>query len=108
MLTGTTLKWTVDPATVEPHFNYVTLGIPGMMGDTPVWNIMTKGNVSQVELPDFPTIQGTPGIPKGTPLRLTIIRGYKEGFDIDAYDLSDLDQLTWRSWSVHSYFFTRQ
>jgi hypothetical protein len=108
VLTGTTLKWTVDPATVEPHFNYVTLGIPGMMGDTPVWNIMTKGNVSQVELPDFPTIQGTPGIPKGTPLRLTIIRGYKEGFDIDAYDLSDLDQLTWRSWSVHSYFFTRQ
>ena len=107
ILTGNTLKWKVDPATVEPHFNYITIGIPGMGPDTPVWNIMTKGSVSEVELPDFPSIQGTPGIPSNTPLRLTIIRGYKEGFDIDAYDGTDLNQLTWRSWSMNMFMFTK-
>ena len=106
-LVGNTLKWKVDPSTVEPHFNYVTIGIPGMGPDTPVWNIMTKGSISEVELPDFPMIQGTPGIPKGTQLRLTIIRGYKEGFDINAYDGTDLNQLTWRSWSMNSFMFTK-
>lgn len=108
VLTGNTISWKVDPATVEPHFNYVTIGIPGMGGDTPVWNIMAKGSVSQVELPDFPAIQGTPGIPKGTPLHLTMIRGYKEGFDIDHYDNTDLNTLSWRSWSLHTFMFTRQ
>ena len=108
VLTGNTLKWTVDPNTTEPHFNYITIGIPGMGPDTPVWNIMTKGSVSEVELPDFPAIQGTPGIPKGPMLRLNIYRGYKEGFDIDAYDGSDLNPLKWRSWSQNQFFFTRQ
>ncbi len=107
-LTGTSLEWQVDPAWPEPHFNYVTIGIPGMGGDTPVWNIMTKGSVTKVDLPDFPTIQGTPGIPKNTPLHLTIIRGYKEGFDIDHYDMTDLDTLSWRSWALHSFMFVRQ
>ena len=108
VMTGNTLKWTVDTATVEPHFNYVTIGIPGMGPDTPVWNITTKGSVTQVELPDFPSIQGTPGIPKGKTLRLTIYRIYKEGFDIDHYDGSDFNQFTWRSWSEDQFFFVRQ
>ncbi len=106
-LQGNSLEWQVDPSWPEPHFNYVTIGIPGMGGDTPVWNIMTKGSVTKVDLPDFPTIQGTPGIPKGTPLHLTVIRGYKEGFDIDHYDMTDLDTLSWRSWALHSYMFVR-
>ncbi|MSP90942.1 MAG: hypothetical protein EXR79_03925 [Myxococcales bacterium] len=108
MLAGTKLKWQVDPQTVEPHFNYATIGIPGMGPDTPVWNITTKGSLTEVELPDFPAIQGTPGIPKGKMLRLTVFRIYKEGFDIDAYDGSDFNQLTWRSWAYTSFLFTRQ
>ncbi len=108
VLTGTTLEWEVRPDTPEPHFNYVTVGIPGMGGDTPVWNIMSAGDLTAAKLPDFPNIQGTPGIPKGTALRLTMIRGFKEGFDIDAYDLTDLNQLTWRSWSFNTFLFTRQ
>lgn len=110
VLVGNTLKWKVDPSTVEPHFNYVTIGIPDPMGgpDTPVWNITTKGSVTEVQLPDFPSIQGTPGIPKGTLLKLTILRVYKEGFDIDHYDESDLNLLNWRSWAENVYFFERQ
>lgn len=105
---GNTLKWNVDPNTTQPHFNYITLGIPGMGGDTPVWNIMTDGDLVQTELPDFPNIQGTPGIPKNTTLRLTMIRGFKEGFDIDAYDLTDMSSLGWQSWAINTYFFTKQ
>lgn len=108
ILTGTTLEWSVKPDTPEPHFNYVTIGIPGMGGDTPVWNIMSAGDLTSAKLPDFPNIQGTPGIPKNTGLRLTMIRGYKEGFDIDAYDLTDLNNLTWRSWAFNTFLFTRQ
>lgn len=107
-LVGNTLKWNVDPSTVEPHFNYLTIGIPGMGGDTPVWHLITKGNVTEVELPDFPAIQGTPGIPKGKTLHLTVMRVYKEGFDIDAHDSTDLNTLSWRSWSMHDFLFTKQ
>lgn len=105
---GNTLKWKVDPNTTQPHFNYITIGIPAMGGDIPVWNIMTDGDLTQSELPDFPKIQGTPGIPTNTNLRLTIIRGFKEGFDIDAYDLTDMNIRTWRSWAENQFFFTKK
>ncbi len=108
VLTDYLLKWNVDESTTQPHFNYLTIGIPGMGPDTPVWNIMTAGDLTQTKLPDFPNIQGTPGIPTGTTLRLTMVRGYKEGFDIDAYDLTDMNQLTWRSWAINQFFFQKQ
>ncbi len=106
-LDGYTIKWTVDPETTQPHFNSVTIGIPGMGPDTPVWNIMTAGDLSQVVLPDFPSIQGTPGIPKGKMMRLTMIRGYMEGFDIDSYDNADLNTYKWQSWAMNQLFFTK-
>ena len=114
VLIGNKLKWSVDTSYPEPHFNWVTIGAPNPMAptdpskDTPVWNIVQKGSVSEVDLPDFPAIQGTPGIPKGKQLRLTIIRGYKEGFDIDAYTENDLDAYYWHAWAEHSFFFTAQ
>lgn len=106
-LDGYTIKWTVDPETTQPHFNSVAIGIPGMGPDTPVWNIMTAGDLSQVELPDFPSIQGTPGIPKGKTMRLTMIRGYMEGFDIDSFDNTDLNTYKWQSWAMNQLFFTK-
>lgn len=108
VLTGNQLDWNVAPDTAEPHFNYVTIGIPGMGPDTPVWNIVSAGDLSTAKLPDFPNIQGTPGIPKATMLRLSITRAYKEGFDMDAYDLTDINTLTWRSWAINTFMFTRQ
>jgi hypothetical protein len=62
--------------------------------------------VTEVELPDFPNIEGTPGIPQGT-LKLTIIRGYKEGFDIDNFDYYDFNVLDWRSWAVDVVLFNK-
>ena len=114
VLTGNLLQWKVDTSFPEPHFNWVTIGIPNPMAptqpqyDTPVWGIVQKGSASQVELPDLPSIQGTPGIPKGKQLRLTIIRGYMEGFDIDGYVETDLNPYRWQAWSENEFLFTAQ
>lgn len=112
VLSGNLLKWSVDASFPEPHFNWITLGIPSPMApdnpayDTPVWGIVQKGSATQVDLPDLPSIQGTPGIPKATTLRMIIIRGYMEGFDIDHYMESDLNAYNWQAWAEHRFTFT--
>ena len=112
VLQGNLLKWNVDNSYPEPHFNWITIGIPNPMApdnpayDTPVWGIVQKGSASQVELPDLPAIQGTPGIPAATQLRLTIIRVSMEGFDIDHYQETDLNLYRWQAWAEHMFLFT--
>ncbi len=114
VLTGNTLKWSVDTSYPEPHFNNILISIPNPMAptdptkDTPAWSIVQKGSVSEVVLPDLPAIQGTPGIPKSQQLRMTIIRGYKEGFDINAYTEADLYMQYLHAWGEHSFLFTAQ
>ncbi len=92
---------------VDASFQLVNLTIPGLMGDTPEWFIITGGWVKHVDLPEFPLIEGTPGIVPG-PQKLTIIRAYKPGFDIDNYDYTDFDILTWGGWSVDTVLFVKQ
>jgi hypothetical protein len=104
-LVGQTLQWTVDSDYPEPHFQYIRIGIPGLGGETPVWNIVAKGNVTEVKLPDFASIQGGQGLPAGEMLVITLLRVYKEGFDIDNYDLTDINMLNWQSWAMHQFFF---
>lgn len=105
VMAGYTIAFDSAPG-VAPHFNLISVAIPGLMGDTPVWTIITDGSVQSVNLPDFPNIEGTPGIAPGT-LKLTTFRVYKEGFAIDNYDYTDLNQLEWRSWAVDQYFFQK-
>ena len=57
-----------------------------------------------IPLPDFPSLEGTPGIPDDL-LRLTITRVYKEGFDIDHFDYTDLNNLDWQAWAIDSFDF---
>lgn len=105
VLVGQTLQWSVDPDYPEPHFQYIRIGIPGLTGETPVWNIVAKGNVTEVELPDFASVQGGQGLPTGQLLVITLLRVYKEGFDIDHYDLTEINMLNWQSWAMHQYYF---
>ena len=70
-------------------FQYVNIQIPGLMGPTPCWLTVTEGSITEYDLPEFPTIEGTPGIPDG-PLILTVIRAFKPGFSLDNYDYSRL------------------
>lgn len=100
------VSWSAQPG-VEPHFSLVEVAIPGLLGPVPEWTIVNDWDVSDITLPDFPSIEGTPGIASG-PKILTIFRVYREGFDIDNYSNLDLNQFRWRSWSVHQGTFTKQ
>ena len=92
------LQWHADEGGPDASFNQIMLQQPGMMGPVLFWDFMADGDVTYVDLPDFPNIEGTPGVPAGFYI-YTIQRVFKEGFDIDNYDFMDLDYRTWRSWS---------
>jgi hypothetical protein len=92
------LQWQAGPGGPDASFNSVLLQQPSMMGPVTFWDFMADGDVTYVDLPDFPNIEGTPGVPAGFYI-YTIQRVYKEGFDIDNFDFTDLDYRSWRSWS---------
>ncbi len=100
------LSWTVQDGP-QPHFSYVEVAVPGMMGPVPEWITINDWKVTNLLLPDFPNIEGTPGIAPGFKY-LTILRVYKEGFDIDNYSYMDLSTLTWRSWAQDATTFTKK
>ena len=91
------LEWKVDPGPASSYY-YITLQQPGMFEPIMFWDLMADGDVTYVQLPDFPNIEGTPGVPPGMYI-YSALRVYKEGFDIDNYDFMDLDYRSWRSWS---------
>ncbi len=99
------IAWDSQPGTL-PHFHYVEVAIPTMMGPVPEWTIVADYDVASMLLPDFPSIEGTPGITPG-PKLLSVIRVYKEGFDIDNHSNADMSLWGWRSWSSQSIDFTK-
>lgn len=99
------ISWTVKSG-VEPHFNYVSVAVPGPAGPVTEWDLVANWDVTDVLLPDFPNIEGTPGIAPG-PKQLFLVRVYKEGFDIDNYSLQDLSTGRWRSWALDTVEFTK-
>jgi hypothetical protein len=99
------ISWQAQPGP-DPHFSYVEVAIPTMFGPVPEWTMINDYDVESILLPDFPNIEGTPGIDPGTKI-LTIFRVYKEGFDIDHYSNTDINQFGWRSWSVQSIVFAK-
>ncbi len=99
------LAWESQPGTL-PHFHYVEVAIPTMMGPMPEWTIVADYDVASMLLPDFPSIEGTPGITPGTKI-LQVIRVYKEGFDIDNHSNADMSLWGWRSWSSQSIDFSK-
>ncbi len=99
------ISWESQPGTL-PHFHYVEVAIPTMMGPVPEWTIIADYDVGALLLPDFPSIEGTPGITAGGKI-LSVIRVYKEGFDIDNHSNADMSLWGWRSWSSQSINFTK-
>jgi hypothetical protein len=102
-----TVSWTVQDG-VDPHFTYATIAIPGMFDPVPEWIMINDYYVTEVHLPDFPNIEGTPGISSGPEKYFTVIRAYKEGFDINNYSMMDLNQSQWRSWAFDRTTFSKQ
>jgi len=99
------ISWKSVPGP-DPHFSYVEVAVPTAFGLMPEWTVINDFDVQSVLLPDFPSIEGTPGIAQGQK-QLTIMRVYKEGFDIDHYSTSDLSTWGWRSWSLHAIGFAK-
>jgi len=99
------ISWKTVPGP-DPHFSYVEIDVPTAFGLMPEWTVINDFDVSEDVLPDFPSIEGTPGIAAGTK-QLTIYRIYKEGFDIDHYSNSDLSTWGWRSWSINVVVFSK-
>jgi hypothetical protein len=105
LMQGYHVAFDVKPG-VPAHFNYLKVGIPSLFGDIPVWSITTDGDVFDFDLPDVSNIAGTPGIAQGF-YKLTILRVYKDDFDINNYDLSELSTKRWRSWAVDVTYFNK-
>jgi len=101
------ISWTTKDGYPDPHFSYVQVAVPGLFGPVPEWTIVNDWNVDTVLLPDFPNIEGTPGIEPGSKI-LYIMRVYKEGFDIDNYSNLDFNQLNWNAWAQDTTTFTKQ
>ncbi len=99
------VSWRSQPGTL-PHFHYVDIAIPTMFGPVTEWSIIADFDVNNIVLPDFPSIEGTPGITSGQKI-LSITRVYKEGFDIDNHSNSDLSLWGWRSWSSQTTSFSK-
>lgn len=88
--------------------NYILISIPGLFGDTPVWEMITAGDVYKIKLPDFENIEGTPGIPKGQFLKLTVLRIHKPDLTIDNFDYMDLSPFEQKGWSANIIMFQRE
>lgn len=99
------ISWRSQPGTL-PHFHYVEIAIPTMFGPEPEWTIIADYDVNTLLLPDFPSIEGTPGITSGAKI-LSVIRVYKEGFDIDNHSNADLSLRGWKSWSSQTVDFSK-
>lgn len=92
---------------IPASFHYVMIAIPSFFGDIPVWEFMASGDTWKIDLPDFENIEGTPGIPKGTMLKLTLQRALVDGFTMDNFDYMDLSPFEQKAWSLDIIMFSR-
>ncbi len=92
-----------------PHaaLQYVTIAIPGMFGDTPVWNLITAGDVKHIKFPDIEAIEGNPGIPAGGTYKATVMRMYAPKVNVDDFDFTDLDPTFLKAWTITTWTFSR-
>ncbi len=87
--------------------HYFLVALPGLFGDIPVWEFIAGGDTFRVDLPDFENLEGTPGIPQGTLLKLTVLRSLIPGFSVDHFDFMDLSPFRQAAWSADITTFTR-
>lgn len=106
VLSGSYIEIGADPG-IPASMHYLLVAIPGLFGDVPVWEFIASGETFRVDLPDFENLEGTPGIPRGTLLKLTVIRSLIPGFSMDHFDFSDLSPFEQSAWSVDITTFTR-
>jgi len=93
---GNTLQWGLSG---EPADLAVT--VIRMTDDTPVWRVISRGDVSQVKLPDPKTL-GLPAWPSG-PLVWSQWLARLPGFSFDSYNYSHLNTSYWDRWAFDEF-----
>jgi len=92
LLEGNTLAWRQEGA---PASMAVTM--LRQTDDTPIWMIVSPGNVTEVKLPD-PEAMGLPAWPSGPVIWLQWLV-HLPGFDFDTYNYGHLSTDYWDRWS---------
>jgi hypothetical protein len=72
-----------------------------MTDETPVWRVLSPGDVTQVKLPDPKTL-GLPAWPAG-PLRWGQWLARLPGFSFSSYTYSHLNSSYWTRWSFDEF-----
>lgn len=93
---GNTLQWGVSG---EPADLAVT--VLRLTDDTPVWRVISKGDVTLVKLPDPKTL-GLPAWPSG-PLRWSQWQARLPGFNFSSYNYSHLNSSYWDRWAFDEF-----
>ncbi len=93
---GNTLMWGVSG---EPADLAVT--VIRLTDDTPVWRVISKGDVTQVKLPDPKTL-GLPAWPSG-PMVWGQWHARLPGFDFNSYNYSHLNSSYWDRWAFDEF-----
>ncbi|MCC6747052.1 MAG: IPT/TIG domain-containing protein [Deltaproteobacteria bacterium] len=97
-LQGNTLKWSYSGG--KPSLAVTVLMRPD---ETPVWRVISPGDVTEVKLPDPRTV-GLPEWPAGNLVWLQYLVRLP-GFDFNSYNYSHLSSRYWDRWSYDEFAF---
>ncbi len=93
--TGTgRVVWTAKPG-IDPTLNMLRLADDNYQTR---WEMLVRGNVTVVELPDFTAFGVDSPLPTGTAY-VRLWRIYNTGLDVDNFTFKGLSSAGWRSWA---------
>jgi hypothetical protein len=97
-LEGNTLMWAQSGASASLAVTAISL-----TDDTPVWRVITSGDVTTVKLPD-PAVFGLTAWPKG-PVKWSLWLAHLPGYTFNAYTYAHLSSSYWDRWSFDELSF---
>jgi hypothetical protein len=97
-LEGNTLMWSASGAPAS-----LVVTVLKQPDDTPIWRIISRGDVTLVKLPD-PAAAGLPAWPAGPVVWLQWM-AHLPGFSFDTYNYTHLNSAYWDRWSFDALGF---
>jgi hypothetical protein len=99
VLQGNTLRWSTTGGAASDLAITVIEG----MDQTPIWRIVSRGDVNELKLPDPETL-GLPAWPSG-PLLWLQYQVKLDQYDFDNFTYSHTSSSYWKRWSFDNFFF---
>lgn len=97
------LQWSL-PSPPSPSFSYTR--ISGTKAARQ-WEILAKGDITEIELPDLTKAAGIVPLPFGE-LRLYALHVLLDYFDFNSFDTNSFSMYSWRSYAVQQFIFNRK